>query len=403
MERRPLEGVKVLDFTRAALGPLAVKTLSDYGAEVIKFESRSRPDNMRAVGPFKDNVTGLDRSGSFNQWNTGKLSVAINLAHAKGVEIAKRLTAWADVVVESMSGGTMKRLGLGYEELKKVKPDIIMLSTCMMGQTGRYATRPGYGNLLTALSGFNSITGWPNQKPAGIQAYTDFIASRFTTLAILAALDYRHRTGKGQYLDLSQYENALQFMAPLILDYVANRRTATRMGNRCPYAAPHGAYRCRGQDRWCVIAVYTDEEWKSFCKVIGNPAWTSSPKFFTLVARKENEDELDILVEEWTHQYLPEEVMAMMQAAGVAAGVVETAEDLQEHDPQLRYRHFYRNLEHPEVGKYVAPRPLFVLSKSACEVRRAPLLGEHNEYVLKKVLGMSDEEIAKLVEEGVIE
>ena len=202
---------------------------------------------------------------------------------------------------------------------------------------------------------------------------------------------------------MSQYENGVHFMAPLILDYVVNQRVANRMGNRYPYAAPHGAYRCRGEDRWCAIAVFTDEEWQSFCKVIGNPAWTNDPKFSTLLARKENEEELDRLVEEWTINHSAEEVMSMMQAAGVAAGTVQTAEDLLEHDPQLKHRHFFWELEHPEIGKYRARRPPFMLSKSPCELRRAPLLGEHNEYVLKEILGMSDEEIAELVIEGVIE
>jgi crotonobetainyl-CoA:carnitine CoA-transferase CaiB-like acyl-CoA transferase len=202
---------------------------------------------------------------------------------------------------------------------------------------------------------------------------------------------------------MSQYETGVHFLAPLVLDYVVNRRVAGRMGNRCPYAAPHGAYRCRGDDRWCAIAVFTDGEWGSFGRVIGNPAWASSPKFATLLARKENEEELDRLVEEWTVERSAEEVMGMMQAAGVAAGVLETGEDLLDHDPQLRHRHYFWELDHPEVGKYQAPGSSFVLSRSPCELRRAPLMGEHNEYALKEALGMSDEEIAEMVIEGVVE
>lgn len=401
--RQPLEGIKVIDFTWAGVGPITAKALSDYGAEVVRLEGRSKPEFMRAGGPFKDNMPGLDRSSSFNQWNTGKLSVAINLAKPRGVRIAKKFVGWADIVVESMAGGAMRRMGLGYEELKKVKPEIIMLSTCTMGQTGPYATLRGYGGPLTALSGFNHITGWPDREPAWIGAYTDFIAPRFNALAILAALDYRNRTGKGQYLDLSQYENATYFMSPLILDYLVNRRVANRVGNGSPYAAPHGAYRCRGEDRWCVIATFTEAEWQSFCKVIGNVAWTSNPKFAALSVRKENEDELDKLVEAWTINYSAEEVMSMMQTAGVPAGVVQTAEDLQEHDPQLKHRHLYWSLHHPEVGEYVAPRTVCPLSKCQFALQRAPLLGEHNEYALKEIIGMSDEEISDLVIEGVIE
>jgi benzylsuccinate CoA-transferase BbsF subunit len=256
---------------------------------------------------------------------------------------------------------------------------------------------------LTALAGFSQIAGWPDHEPLFLGVYTDFIVPRFNTLAILAALDYRRRTGRGQYLDASQYEASLHFMAPLILDYAANQRIAMRMGNRSANAAPHGAYRCRGEDRWCAIAVFTDEEWQSFGQVIGNPALTNNPKFSTLPARKENEDELDKLVEEWTINHPPEEVMNLMQAAGVAAGIVATGEDMLEYDPQLKHRHFFWELDHPEIGKYRAAGPAFVLSKSHREVRSAPLLGEHSEYVLKEILGIADDEIAELVMEGILE
>ncbi len=404
MRKKLLEGIKVIDLSWAAVGPLTTKTLSDYGAEVIKIENNVHPDGTRYGGPFRDNIPGVNRSGLFNQWNTGKHSLLLNLATSKGVEVFKRLAAWTDVVMENFSGGTMKRMGLGYEVLSKINPGIIMLSSCMMGQTGPYAAQRGVGPLLRALSGFNDITGWPDRLPIGPHgAYTDFIGAHFATLSILAALDYRRRTGKGQYLDVSQFENSVHFVAPILLDYVVNKRVVSRMGNCLSYAAPHGVYRCRGEDRWCAIAVFTDEEWESFCKVIGNPAWTKETRFSTLLARKKNEDELNRLVEEWTISRLAEEVMKMMQEAGVAAGVLLNAQDLQEHDPQLRHRHLYWTLEHPEIVTYTAPRPIFMVSKAPYEMRRAPLLGEHNEYVLKGILGMSDEEVAELVIEGVID
>ncbi len=403
MEKKLLEGVKVADFCWVFVGPQTTKILADCGAEVFKIESRSRLDLWRTLFPFKDNIVGPNRSGNFNQFNTSKHSVTLNLAHPKGLEVAKRLVAWADVVVENFAGGVMARMGLGYEELKKVKPDIIMLSSCMMGQTGPFATQPGFGHMLTSLAGFNQIAGWPDRRPAGLQAYTDYIAPLFNVFTILAALDYRRRTGKGQYLDMSQYEGGVHFMAPLLLDYNVNRRVANRMGNHSTYAAPHGIYRCRGEDRWCAIAVYTDKEWESFCQVIGNPAWSNDPKFANLLARKENEEELDRLIDEWTTNHSPEEVMSMMQAAGVSAGVLQAAEELLEHDPQLRHRHFFWELDHPEIGKYHALRPPFVLSKASYELRSAPLLGEHTEYALKEILGMSDEEVAELAIEGVIE
>ncbi|MFC1966673.1 CaiB/BaiF CoA transferase family protein [Chloroflexota bacterium] len=403
MPGKLLEGIKVVDFTHFITGPLATKYLSDYGARVIKVEGRVKHDEERTMAPFKDGISGLNRGGSFNEYNTGKLGVTANLANPKGVEIAKKFIAWADIVVENFAGGTMARMGLSYEELKKVKPDIIMVSSCMMGQTGPYANHPGLGPHLTALSGFSHISGWPDKEPPFISAYTDYVAPRFLALAILAALDYRRRTGKGQHLDLSQYENGVHFLAPLILDYAVNQRVADRMGNLYPYAAPHNAYRCRGEDQWCAIATFSDEEWQSFCKVIGNPAWTREPRFSTLQSRKESEDELDKLVEEWTINHQTGDVMSTMQVEGVPAGVLQTGEDLLEYDPQLKHRHFFCELEHPEIGKYRAYRPSFMLSKCPYELRRAPLLGEHNEYVLKEVIGMSDEEIAELVMEGIVE
>ncbi|MFC1940365.1 CaiB/BaiF CoA transferase family protein [Chloroflexota bacterium] len=403
MREKVLEGVKVADFTRVFSGPLATKILADYGAEVVKIEGKVRADIERAQRPMKDNIAGWNRAGMFNQYNTTKLSVTLNLAHPKGVEVAKKFVAWADVVMENFTGGAMERMGLGYEELKKVKPDIIMVSSCMQGQTGPYATMPGFGGQLTALAGLGHIAGWPDREPPYIGVYTDFIAPHFHVTTLISALLYRRQTGKGQYLDFSQYENAVHFIAPLVLDYTVNRRVANRMGNHYSYAAPHGVYRCRGEERWCAIAVFTDEEWQNFCEVIGNPTWTEDPKFLTLLARKQNEDELDKLVEEWTVNHLEGEVMSLMQSAGVAAGVAQTGKDLLEHDPQLKHRHFYWEVEHPEVGKYLAPGHSSMLSKSPYEVQRAPLMGEHTEYALKGIAGISDEEIAELVAIGAVE
>jgi benzylsuccinate CoA-transferase BbsF subunit len=397
MQKKLLEGIKVADFTWAAVGPMTMKTFADYGAEVIQIESVTRLTGMRWLPDY-------NASAAFNQWATNKLSCAINLAKPKGIELAKKIVAWADIVADNMRGQSMKRMGLGYEELKKVKPDIIVLSSCMMGQTGPYSTSMGDGGTLTALSGFRHITGWPDREPLGPAGpYTDFVAPRFNTFALLAALDYRRRTGKGQYLDFAQYENGAHFMAPLILDYNVNGRVAGREGNRYPNAAPHGAFPCRGDDRWCAIAVFTDEEWESFCKVIGNPAWTKKPEFSTLLARKKNEDELERLVGEWTVNHTAEEVMNMMQQNGVPAGVLQNAQDLQDRDPQLKHRNFYRTLNHPVTGEIHAPRDVIVFSKVPCELNRAPLLGEHTDYILKEKLGMPENEISELKEAGVLE
>ena len=393
MKRKVLQGIRVVDFTWALSGPISTKHLSDLGAEVIKIETRVRLDIQR---------TG-SRMGSFNQHNSGKLAITINLKKPRGLELMKQLIAKSDVVAENFAGGAMEKMGLGYEVLKALKPDIIMLSSCMQGQTGPFARHPGIGFRLTALTGFNQITGWPDRQPGWIGAYTDFVAPRYNILAIMAALEYRRRTGKGLYLDVSQFESGVQFMAPLILDYAVNKQPVDRMGNECSYAAPHNAYRCLGDDRWCAISVFTDEEWSSFCSVIGNPGLADDPRFATLPARKKNEQKLDDVVNGWTSTHTAEDVMRSMQSAGVPAGVLQTGEDLMERDPQLKYRKYFTELEHPEVGKYRTNSGAhFRLSKSECDLVRAPLLGEHNEYVFKKILGVPDDEYDKLVEDGTI-
>jgi crotonobetainyl-CoA:carnitine CoA-transferase CaiB-like acyl-CoA transferase len=399
----PFQGLCVIDFSWNIVAPRTTKILADFGADVIRIEHSDRLDPTREGPPFRDAEPGANRAGAFAKFNTGKLSLSLNLTSAAGVEIAKRLVAGADIVVESFAGGVISKLGLGYDELCKVNPKIIMFSTSMMGQTGPRATHPGFGWHLTATAGFFHITGWPDRDPlAPFGPYTDFIVPRFSIPLLLAALDYRRRTGRGQHLDISQYEAAVHFMAPLIHDYLANGRVACRTGNRTADAAPHGAFRCRGDDRWCAIAVFTDEEWRAFCRAIGGPSWTADARFATPGGRKEHEDELERLVEQWTVGLTPEEVMGGLQSAGVGAAVVATGEDVMANDPQLRHRCTYRELDHPEMGRHLVHGPAFRMSDLSYHIRRAPLLGEHSEYVLKEILGMLDEEIAQLVVDGVV-
>ena len=398
-----LEGVKIVEFGWAVVGPMTTQFLAEYGAEVIKIESTSKPDSIRLMTPFKDDEAGLNRSGFWASSNTGKYSVSLNLSHPKGVQLAKRVATRADVVVDSFTSGVMAKWGLDYENLKEVKPDIIMLSSCMFGQTGPLSKMPGYGGPLTAYSGISSITGWPDQLPSGpYGAYTDYVVPRFNAFAILAALNYKQRTGKGQYLDISQYEAALHFVTPIVLDYVVNKRELTRLGNRSNYAAPHGVYRCKGEESWCAIAVTTDEEWESLCKVIGNPGWTKDPGLTTLRGRLEAGNRLDRLVEEWTLLHSAEEVMALMQAAGVPAGVLESGEDLDD-DPQLNHRGHYKELSHPEMRRCRFRGQSILLSRFPREIKRSPCLGEHTAYVMTGLLGLSDEEFVKLMNEGVFD
>jgi benzylsuccinate CoA-transferase BbsF subunit len=406
MGTQALEGLKVGDFSWYIAGPSIPMWLAHHGAEVIRIESLTRPDEIRGIEPFKDGIAGINRSGCFANYNSNKYGIALNLNHPKGVEVAKRIVAWADIVVENFTPGTMHRKwGLGYEGIRKIKADSIMVSTSPLGQTGPEAQQAGFGLELVSRGGFTQFTGWPDQEAVGIGGYpyTDTITPPIAVIAIMAALEYRRRTGKGQYIDLSQHEVAVQHLAPALLDYTVNGREGGRIGNHHPYAAPHGAYRCQGNDRWCTIAVFTDDEWEAFCKVIGKPAWTGAPKFTTLLARKENEGELDRLVENWTVNFSPEEVMNKMQAAGVAAGVVQSGKDLIE-DPQLKHRHHFWYLNHPEMGLCAYDGPPFKLSETPAELRMpAPCLGEHTEYVCTQILGMSDQEFIGLLTEGVFE
>jgi benzylsuccinate CoA-transferase BbsF subunit len=405
MKNRPFEGLNVLDFTWAGVGPLTVNYLGFYGATVIKLESQKRPDVMRTLAPFKDGIPNVERSYHFAYVQMCKrYSITLNLNHPKGIELAKRLISWADVVVESFATGAMEKVGLDYDHVKKIKPDIIMLRTCMHGHTGPLAKQHGHGFVLTGLSGLDGLTGWPDRPPAGLYGpFTDHVAPLFNAISLLAAVDYRRRTGKGMYIDQSQHEAVLHWVAPLILNWVVNHQEFHANGNRLAYAAPHGVYRCQGDDRWCAIAVLTDSEWATFCNVIENPALAKDPRFATLLNRKKNEDELDKIVEEWTIKHSPEEVMGLMQSAGVAAGMVANGKD-QAEDPQLEHYHFFNQMEHPETGNLSFYHgPLFRLSKLPYELGRPPLLGEHNDYVYTKILGIPDEEFVQLMEEGVFD
>ena len=399
-----LEHLKVVDFSWVFTGPIVTKYLGDHGAEVIKIESAVQPDGTRMITPFKDGVPGLDRSGVFADYNSSKYSININLHEPRGVEIAKKLVSRADIVLETFAPGVMNRLGLDYAELQKVKPDIIMLSMSMFGQYGPYSHQPTFGQLLQATNGFAHLLGWPDRPPSlPVAPYTDYIAPWYILIALMAALDYRRRTGKGQYIDLSMHEASAHFTAPELMDYAVNGRIQNRMGNRCPDAAPHGAYPCKGHDRWCTIAVSSNDEWQALCQVMGNPEWVSLPRFDTLLHRMENNEELDRLIGEWTINYAPEELMRRLQAAGVAAGVVQTGEDLIDNDPQLRHRQHFVEMNHAEMGKHLTERPPFRLSRTPSEPQRPfPSFGEHTEYICQEILGMGDAEFAELVGAGVL-
>lgn len=398
-----LKGIKVVEFAAFAAGPVVGKHLADHGATVVHIESKVRPDGFRAhYPPYKDNVHGLNRSGLYALCNNDKLDITLNLKKAPAAtELAKKIAAWADVVVENFSPGTMGRLGLGYEDLSKANPGLIMLSSSNLGQSGPHAHHAGFGSQLSSLAGFTHLTGYPGGSPQILYGpYIDYIAVAYGAVAILAALDYRKRTGKGNYIDAAQYETGLQYLAPILLDYKVNGRVASRNANRDPHAAPHGAYPCKDDDRWCALSVSSEDEWKALVKAMKNPAWAK--KFPTFEARKANEDELDRLVGEWTRGFAARELMDMLQKAGVKAGVVNRMCDVYE-DPQLKQRPQWVEIEHPEIGKMHYQRPPFLLTKTPPgPAKRDPLLAEHNDYFYRELLGLSAEEYKKLVDDQVI-
>jgi len=399
-----LSGIKVVGFTYAGTANMTMRSLGMHGATVVRVESISRPCNLRTGFPFRDNKPGLNRSGYYAMYNNDRYSLGLDLKHPKARHVLDRLIQWTDVVVENFSPGTLDKLGLNYEAIRAIKPDVIMLSISSQGQTGPHYLMPSYGPTLSAYVGHTHLCGWPDRGPCMVdQSFPDFIAPAFASATLIAALDYKRRTGKGQYIDASNVEPAVHWIAPAILDYTANKHIQTRKGNSLPYAAPHNAYRCKGEDSWCVIAVTSETEWTDFCKAIGKMELADDQMFATLLDRKRNEARLDHIVEEWTINFTADEVMDKMQAAGVPAGKVHSLQGIVE-DPQLRHRDYYRSLQHPEIGEYEALTPSYILSRTPAELRLPfPCLGEHTEYVCRELLGMPDEEFAELLIDNVFE
>jgi benzylsuccinate CoA-transferase BbsF subunit len=405
MEKRVFEDLKIAAFSWAMVGPLTLKFFADYGATVVRVETSLRPCVTRTSAPYKDNIAGLNRSGYFNHFSANMMSLSLNMNTPQGLGVAKDLVSWADVVMENFTPGVMDKWGLGYEALIRIKPDIIMVRQNGFGIEGPYKNLAAFGMILAAIAGIPQYIGWPDRGPlpVGVGAYTDSISPRFASAALIAALDYRDRTGKGQLIDLAQFETALYFLLPGLLNAAANKREPLRNGNRVAHAAPHNVYPCKGKERWCTIAVATDAQWAALCAVAGRPDWAEDRRFETLQHRKENEDALDAMIEAWTVDRTPEEAMTALQAAGVPSGIVENAADLFT-DPQLRERGLFWPMEHGEIGMFTHLGSSMVMSETPAQPRSpSPCIGEHNEYVLTKILGKTDEEFIELLAAGVLE
>jgi benzylsuccinate CoA-transferase BbsF subunit len=407
MPRQALEGLKVLDFCWVAAGPMTTKYLAEHGATVVRVESAQRPESLRRAAPYGGGIAGINRSGYFGNYNANKYGLTLDMRHPRARQLVLRMVAsWADVVSENFTPGTMESWGLGYEDLKQVNAKIIVFSASMLGRGGPLERQPGFGAVLSSLAGLTNITGWPDRGPVNpYGAYTDFIVPRFAVASILAALDYLRRTGEGIHLDMSQLEAALHFSAPLLMDYAVNGVEPKRRGNRDPGAAPHGVYPCRGDDRWIAIACFTDDEWHALRQVI-SPAgdgWAGQEAFATLLGRKAGEDQLDARIAEWTRAWDAKTLMQTLQAVGVPAGMVNDTRDLFD-DAQLQHRGHFQYLDHAEIGRYASEKSEFNLSRTPGKLDRpAPLMGEHNAYVLRELVGLTEQEYRSLEADGVLE
>jgi len=447
-----LEGVRIADFCWLWAGAYATGLLAFLGAEVIKIESMARLDPTRSMTLTMGRAfEGVDHSPVFNGINLNKLSVRLNLKEPKAVELAKRIVQISDVAAENMRPGAMERLGLGYDALKEVKPDIIMLSSSAFGATGPMQRYGGYAPSFACYSGVAHLTGYSDGAPNPLTGSTDLMSATTGAFAIIAALNHRQHTGQGQHIDMASVESLAVFTGDVIMDYIMNGRAQSRMGNCDSIMAPHNCYRCRAdikddgdeltpdneweafcekaghpewtkeeefsetyrrwvehkehgtdKDKWVSIAISTDEEWQAFCNAAGHPEWAEDERFEDAYSRLKNQEELDRLVEGWTMNHTHYEVTDILQKAGVAAIPSFSNEELFS-DPHFKERGLAVEVQHPEMGKQVVLGPPWRLSETPAGVTgSAPLIGEHNEYVFGELLGMSTKEIKKLTDEGII-
>ncbi len=396
----PFKGVRVATFPIGVVGPCLSSLLADHGAEVIAIESARTA--LRTGGGSQSQRF---QTASEAENDRNKKRVTINMKSPEGREIARRLIAVADVVTENFSARVMESWGLDYPRMRKIRPDIIMASLQAFGHTGPLRDYVSFGPVLMAFSGMAYLWRDPQSERPGTAcqiAFPDYVAPSYGALAILAALHYRARTGKGQYIDLSQAEAAASMLGPACLEWLVNQREPQPQGNSSSRAAPHGCYRCKGDDRWCAISVQTQEHWLRFCQVASHSEWASDARFTDLPGRIAHKKELDSLVESWTAQWTPHQVMLMLQREEIAAGAVQTAEDLY-RDPHLRERGFARDVYHPQLGCMTQVGPTVRLSETPGSVRhQAHVPGQDNEAVFGGLLGMSSANIKELVEREVL-
>ncbi len=394
MDAGILDGLRVLDFTRVLAGPYATRVLADFGAEVIKVQSKRTARNGES-----------NLNEHFCNWNRNKRSITLDLSYREARQIVFTLARISDVVVENFSPRVMSNWGLNYERLNAVNPNLIMLSMSGMGQTGPWKDFVAFAPTIQSLGGLTYLSSFSQDCPVGLgHSYADVIAGLYGALGILGALEHRDRTSQGQHIDLSEYEAICTLIGPTLLDVFANSRDILPLGNASPYlpAAPYGCYKCRGKDRWCVIAVFDDDEWKALCRAMGNPRWVEEKRFLTTLDRKKHVEELDELLEKWTAKRAAEDVVEILQNAGVPAGIVQNAQDLA-NDPHLSARRAFVHLEQPALGDTVTDAyPMKLDDSQRDNWKAAPSLGEDNAYVCKELLGLTEAEFSSYIEEGII-
>jgi len=389
-----LKGIRVLDLTRIVAGPFATRMLADFGAEVIKIQT------YQMARGFESNTAPY-----FCSWNRNKRSVTLSMDHPEARALFLSLTAISDVVVENFSPRVMANWDLAYRRLEVVNRELIMLSMSGMGQTGPFRDHAAFGPTVHALGGLTNLTAYGPQDPMGVGfAYADMVSGLYGAIAVLAALENREKTGHGQFIDLSEYEAVCTTLSPTLMEAFLNTQKTEPDGDIDIHrqAGPYGCYRCQGPDRWCVIAVYSDDEWRSLCKEIGEPALAEDDRFSTTQSRKKHKDALDLVIGRWTEGRTAESVVAHLQKAGIAAGVVQNAADLAS-DPQLAANDFFTTLEHPVLGRVTTDTtPVRFKKIQRGAWKASPLLGEANDYVFGELLGLSESKIDAYIQKGII-
>ncbi len=404
MVRLPVAGVRVTDFTWIGAGSYATKILADFGADVVKIESSRRLDSLRLAAPYKDGVKGVNRSGYFADRNTSKRSMTLDMKHPKALGLVMKLIATSDIVANNFTPGVMERFGLDYQSVRRVKPDIIYLNMSMNGTTGPERGYLGYGAGMAAITGLQHLTGLPGRVPAGTGTnYPDHVPNPcHAAFAVLAALRHRRRTGEGQFIDIAQTEPTIALLGPAVLDLTVNGRLQQPRGNQHPAAAPHGVYRCKGEDLWIAICAMTDAQWRALRQVLGDPEWAREAAYGSVGGRVAKRVAIDEKLDIETARREAGELAAALQARGVAAGVVATAADVT-RDPQLEHRGHWVTLDHPEMGRSLYNAPPFRCSRTPVALSRpAPLLGQHTAEICRELLGLSDAQITALREDGAL-